>query len=108
MEAFCKGHGSGSTWRGRGFNSAMILTGFKGQKASNFCHDRTTIRPRSCVDRDLGAPSIVVGSSRIDSAAEDVRSRLDRGSIGPRSWGSSMPCLRRPMMLQLDERSRLV
>ena len=44
-------------------------------------HDRAAIGPRSCVDRDPGAPSIIVGSSGIDSAAECVRSRLDRGSI---------------------------
>ena len=72
MEAFCKGRGSGYTWRGRGFNSATILTEFNGQTASNFCHDRTMIGPQSCVDRDPGAPSIVIGSSRIDAAAEDV------------------------------------
>ena len=81
MEAFCKGRGSGSTWRGRVFNSATILTGFNGQTASNFCHDRVAIGPRLCVNRDPGAPSIVLGSSRIDSAAEDVRSWLDRTAI---------------------------
>ena len=43
------------------------------------------IGPRSCVDRDPGAPSIVVDSSRIDSAAENVRSRLDRAAIAARS-----------------------
>ena len=51
MEAICKGRGSGSTWRGRGFNSATILTGFNGETASNFCHDRTTITPQSGHDR---------------------------------------------------------
>ena len=88
MAAFCKGRGSGSTWRGRGFNSATILTGFNGQKPQIFAmiapqsgHDRAAIGPRSCVDRDPEAPSIVVDSSRIDSTAEDVRSRLDRTAI---------------------------
>ena len=65
-------------------------------------HDHAAIGPRSCVDRDPRAPSIIVGSSRVDSAAEGVQSRLDRGSIGLRSWGSSIHGLRRPMMLQVD------
>ena len=51
IEAFCKGRGSGSTWRGRGFNSAMILTGFNGETASNFFHDRTMMGSRSRRDR---------------------------------------------------------
>ena len=89
MEPICKGRGSGSNWRGHGFNSAPILTGFHGQKASNFCHDRTTIGPRSCVDRDPGALSIIVGSSRIDSAAKGVRSR-----------SSSTTSLHRPMAIR--------
>ena len=56
MEVICKGRGSGSTWQGRGFNSATILTGFNGQAASNFA----TIGPQSCVDRDPGARSTAV------------------------------------------------
>ena len=44
-------------------------------------HGCAAIGPRSCVDRDPGAPSIIVGSSRIDSAAEGVRSWLDRTAI---------------------------
>ena len=48
-------------------------------------HDRATIGLRSCVDRDPGALSIIVGSSRIDSAVEGVRSRLDRAAITARS-----------------------
>ena len=76
VEAFCKGRGSGSTWRGRGFNSAMILTGFNGQTASNFCHDRA---------------SIVILELRQSSSAQvgsiPRRKMCDRGSIPPRSWG---------------------
>ena len=48
-------------------------------------HDRAAIGPRSCVDRDPGAMSIIVGSSRIDSTSEGVRSRLDRAAITARS-----------------------
>ena len=32
-----------------------------------------------------------------------MRSRLDRGSIGPRSWGSSTAILCRPMEIQRSE-----
>ena len=32
----CKGRGSGSTWRGRGFNSTMILTEFSSGFSPNF------------------------------------------------------------------------
>ena len=60
MEAICKGRGSGSTWRGRGFNSATILTGFSGASASiqlqilpRSHHDQATIAPRSGHDRAL-------------------------------------------------------
>ena len=83
--AVFKRRGGDSLGMGRGFNSAPILTGFHGQKASNFCLDRTTIGPRSCVNRDPRALSIIVGLGRVDSAAEGVRSRLDRGSIAARS-----------------------
>ena len=48
-------------------------------------HDRATIEPRLGVDRGPRFPSIVVRSSRSDSAAKDVRSRHDRGSIAARS-----------------------
>ena len=44
-------------------------------------HDRAMIGPRSGFDRGPRSPSIVVGSSRSDSAAKEVRSRLDRTAI---------------------------
>ena len=44
-------------------------------------HDWAMIGPRSGVDRGPGSPSIVVGSSRSDSAVRDVRSRLNRVAI---------------------------
>ena len=91
-----KGRGSGSTWRGRGFNSATILTGFHSQKASNFCHDRSTIAPRSGHNRasivilEIGrSPSDPIGSiprqNLCDRGSIAPRSQLDRGSIRPRS-----------------------
>ena len=48
-------------------------------------HDRATIGPRLGFDRGPRSPSIVVGSSRSDSAAKEVRSRLDRAMIVARS-----------------------
>ena len=93
--AVFKRRGGDSLGMGRGFNSAPILTGFHCQKASNFCHDRTTIAPRSGHDR----PSIVIlelfrsSSARVESiprhkacdrgsiAAITARSCRDRGSI---------------------------
>ena len=81
MEVIYKGRGSGSTWRGRDFTSATILTGFHGQKASNFCHDHTTISPRSGHDR----ASIVILELRRSSSArvESIprQKACDRGSI---------------------------
>ena len=47
----------------------------------------TTIGPRLGFDRGPRSPSIVVGSSRSDSAAKEVRSRLDRVMIAARSDG---------------------
>ena len=49
--AVFKRRGGDSLGMGRGFNSAPILTGFHGQKASNFCHDRAAIGARSRRDR---------------------------------------------------------
>ena len=54
--AVFKRRGGDSLGIGHGFNSAPILTGFHGKKASNFCHDRTTIGPRSRRDRATIAP----------------------------------------------------
>ena len=85
MTAFCKGHGSGSTWRGRGFDSATILTGFNGQTASNFCHDRTTIAPRLGHDR---ASIVILELRRSSSARVEYVPRwktCDRSSITARS-----------------------
>ena len=44
-------------------------------------HDRATIGPGLGLDRGPRSPSIFVGSSRGDSAAEGVRSRLNRTAI---------------------------
>ena len=84
-----------------------FLTGFSGPSASNrlqiwprSSHDRAAIGPRSCVDRDPGARSAAVWSCGIHSMTKDVWSRVDRGSIGPRSWGSSTTILCRPMEIQ--------
>ena len=76
------------------------------QISFKFCHNRATIGPRSCVDRDPGARSAIVWSCGIDSAMKAVRSRLDRGSIGPRSWGSSTNPLSRLIALQVTGWSR--
>ena len=45
----------------------------------------TTIGPRLRFDRGPRSPSIFFGSSRCDSAAKEVRSRLDRAPIAARS-----------------------
>ena len=80
----CSGRGrrgSGCTWRRQGFNSAPILTVFRVQKASNVCHDRTTIAPRSGHDR----ASIVIlelhrsSSARVGSIPR--QNACDRRSI---------------------------
>ena len=95
-----------------------FLTGFSGPSASNRLqiwprshHNRATIAPRSGHDRvsivilELGRPpSDHVGSiprqNLCDRGLIASRSRLDRGSIGPRSWGSSTTILCRPMEIQ--------
>ena len=81
MEALCTSDGSGFTWRGRGSTFATILTKFSGGFSPHFHNFSTTIGPRSGFDRGPRSPSIFVGSSRGDSAAEGVRSRLDRAAI---------------------------
>ena len=95
MEAICKGGGSGSTWRGRGYNFATILTDFSGGFSSHFHDFNTTIGPRSGFDHGPRSPSIFVGSSRSDFAAEGVRSRRDLGSIAARSDcdRGDLPCM---------------
>ena len=78
-------------------------------------HNRAAIGPRSWsapfVDR------LPIDWRRLpnERSAFAARSRRDRGSIAPRSRldrtaieSSSTCCLRRPMMLPLDERSRLI
>ena len=81
MEAICKGRGSGSTWRGRGFNSATILTGFKGQTASNFA----TIAPRSGHDR-ASIVILEIGRPPSDPVGSIPRRKLcNHGSIAPQS-----------------------
>ena len=88
MEAICKGGRSGSTWRGRGSNFAMIFPEFSGGFSSHFHDFSTTIdhdRPRS--GHDWG--SIVVQGLRRSSSdqvgAIPRQKRCDRGSIAPRS-----------------------
>ena len=64
-------------------------------------HNRATIAPRSCVDRDLDSPSIAVRfsgklvtliprchGSRFGAECATIARRLghDRRAIGPRSW----------------------
>ena len=108
MEAICTGDGSGSAWRGRGSTFATILTEFSGGFSPHFHNFSTMIGPRSGHDR---ASIAVLGLRRSSSDHVEAIPRqkaCDRGSIGPRSRGSSMHGLRRPMMLHLDGRSRLV
>ena len=69
----------------RGFNFAAILTKFSGEFGSSFHDFSTTIGPRSSYDRGPRSSPILVGSSRGDSTAEGVRSRLDRSAIAARS-----------------------
>ena len=88
-------HGGTFTWRRRGFNSATIWTGFSGGFSLNF----SSKAPRLGHDR---ASIMVLGLRRSSSAqvGEILWQKMcDRGSIGPRSWGSSTPCLHRPMAL---------
>ena len=95
MEAICKGGGSGSTWRGRGFNSATILTEFNSGFSPNFLSKA----PRS--GHDWGS-IVVLGlrqSSSYQVGAIPRKKSRDRGAIEPRSWGSSTLCLHRPMAL---------
>ena len=92
MVAIFKCCGGSSLSMSRGFNLAAILTKFSGEFGSSFHdfsttigprsrRDRASIVPRSGLDRDPGALSILVGSSGVDSAAACVRSRLDRAAI---------------------------
>ena len=106
--AIFKRRGGASLGMSRGFNFAAILTKFSGEFGSSFHDFSTTIGPRSGVDRDPGAPSIIVGSSGVDSTAACVRARLDRAAITARSRGSSTSSLHRPMAILLDERSRFI
>ena len=110
VEAFCKGRGSGSTWRGCGFNSATNLTSISLQNEPRSWHDRATIGPRSGHDRalivvlDLGRPpsSLVGMIPRQKEVPIVARSSSDRAAIGSRSGyhRSSLSCsVCRPMKI---------
>ena len=75
--------------------SLHICHDFRRDFRRDFRHDRATIGSRSGVDRGVSASSITVRSIDDDAMAKSPRSRLDRGSIGPRSWSSSTGCRRR-------------
>ena len=117
MDAFCKGRGNDSmgaaSWLQFRKKSAWIWLQISVQGTS----PSATIGPRSGHDRGPESSSIVVSSSRNDSAAKDVQSRLDRvviaarscrdrGSIKPQSWSSSTTPPRRPIDLQVTGGSR--
>ena len=60
VEAICKGCGSGSFGRHRGFRIGHELALISLQLELRSRHDRATIATRSGVNRDVNAPSIAV------------------------------------------------
>ena len=82
-----------------GKDAASIPQLFWPNSAVDLAPISTILAPRSGFNRGPRFPPISIESGKSDSAAENMRSRLDRGSIGPRSWGSSPFCLRRPIVI---------
>ena len=69
----------------------------------DFRHDRATIGPRSGVNHAARASSITCRSMGDESAPIPRHLLIDRGSIAPRSWSSSMIVHRRPITPQVNE-----
>ena len=116
VEAVWRSHGSDSLGRHRGFpiglkyawiwlQSGLKKTTFSATIGSRSGHDHglimTLSRRRSPADRGETNPR----RSRAGISSIAARSRRDRGSIGLRSWSSSMMFRLRPMKRQENGRS---